>query len=108
MRKSVLAALLFGAALVGGITEGQSHAEAAHFTRPFHGHVYTWPAIGTPAYSAGCELTHWWEDGSAVAYCPEDGETWLYDPDGNAVAGPGWSVAPESLQVGPGAPVGAR
>ena len=105
MRKSVLAALLFGAALVGGITEGRAHES----TR-----VY--PPIGTAAYNAGCTITHTWEDGSALAYCPEDGETWVYDPDGQPVPGiadnpvrtPGWYVAPESLQVGPGAPEGAR
>jgi hypothetical protein len=57
-----------------------------------------WPVIGTPAYSAGCHLTHAWEDGSAVAYCPEDGAAYVYDPDGNdppasiGYSGPRWEA----------------
>jgi hypothetical protein len=102
-------ALALGFAVVSAVVPHTvAHAE---FTRPFHNHVYVWPDIGTPAYSAGCELRQWWEDGSALAYCPEDGETYLYDPDGqpvpnvpdNPVRAPGWYVAPEIYQIGPGA-----
>jgi hypothetical protein len=93
-----------------GIALASTHPASASFTRPFHGHTYTWPDIGTPAYSASCDITQYWEDGSALAFCDEDGETYLYDPDGNAYPAPnnparepGWEVAPEIYQVGPNA-----
>jgi hypothetical protein len=110
IRRIALSIAFAGLALVS------THPAQAAFTRQFHGHTYVWPDIGTPAYSAGCEIVQWWEDGGAVAYCPEDGETWVYDPDGNKVSNsannpvrePGWYVAPEILQIGPDAPVSAR
>lgn len=75
-----------------------------------------YPLIGTEAYDAGCTIVREFEDHSAIAYCPEDGETWVYDADGQSVPGvannpvrePGWYVAPELLQIGPNAPVDAR
>jgi hypothetical protein len=94
-----------------GLCLGASPVSAAELSAQFHDHTYVWPEIGTSAYSASCELTQYWEDGSAVAYCTEDGETYVYDPDGqpvpnvpdNPVREPGWYVAPELLQEGPGA-----
>lgn len=58
------------------------------------------PPIGTEEYSAGCIIEAAWEDGSAIAYCPEDGVRYVYDPDGqpvpgiadNPVRGIGWYV----------------
>ena len=82
-------------------------------TLPYPVEARTYPPIGTPAYSAGCTITHEWEDGSAIAYCPEDGETWAFDADGGFAyldgmrwyyRAPGtWFVAPERWQEGPGA-----
>ena len=76
------------------------------------------PITGNPAYNYTCVITHEWEDGSAVAYCPEDGETYAYDADGGFIVDIGikffyrpegsWYVAPEILQVGPGAPIYSR
>lgn len=61
-----------------------------------------WPIIGTPAYDSGCVITQAWDDGSAVAYCAEDGAWMVFDPDGqkhlddagNIIqdAPPGWHV----------------
>ncbi len=48
---------------------------------------YAYPIIGTPAYDASCTITQEWEDGSAYAYCAEDGATYLHDPDGQPYAG---------------------
>lgn len=54
------------------------------------------PIIGTIAYDAGCTVTQVWEDGSAVAYCPEDGARFVFDPDGDITTGrePGWYAQP--------------
>ena len=62
------------------------------------GDRYAYPIIGTPAYDAGCVITQEGEDGSAYAYCAEDGATYFHDPDGqyvpnipgNPVREPGW------------------
>jgi len=77
-----------------------------------------YPIIGTPAYNASCQIVTEWEDGSARAYCEEDGETYLFDADGFFYDDHGirfygrppgtWYVAPERLQIGPNAPAGAR
>ncbi|HEX2673444.1 MAG TPA: hypothetical protein VHM25_21330 [Polyangiaceae bacterium] len=85
---------------------------------PGHASAREYPIIGTPAYNASCAIVReYQEDGSALAYCTEDGETYYYDVDGNFIydhgiklwiAQPGWRVAPEFLQIGPGAPVDAR
>lgn len=45
--------------------------------------MHTLPPIGTSTYNAGCTIEAAYEDGSAVAYCPEDGVTYVYDADGN-------------------------
>ncbi len=56
------------------------------------------PPIGTIAYSQGCTVTHAWEDGSAIAECPEDGVMYAYDADGNnppasvGYTGPRWDA----------------
>jgi hypothetical protein len=52
------------------------------------------PIIGTVAYSDGCNVTAEFEDGSATAYCAEDGGNYAYDPDGRE-AGP-WGIAHEA------------
>ena len=70
-----------------------------------------------PALPASCQVVReWHDDGSKLAYCPDTGETYVFDPDGqpyeNAQRVPvreaGWYVAPELLQIGPDAPEGAR
>lgn len=66
------------------------------------GQRYQLPIIGTPAYSASCYIAAAWEDGSAHAYCQEDGAGYTFDPDGQPVAGipsnpvrcPGWYPMP--------------
>jgi ribosomal protein S27AE len=85
---------------------------------PAHASAHEYPVIGTPAYDASCQVVTEWEGGGALAYCEEDGETYLFDADGffyndNGIRfygrPPGtWYVAPERLQIGPGAPVDAR
>lgn len=85
---------------------------------PGHASAREYPIIGTPAYDASCQIVTEWEDGGALSYCEEDGETYLFDADGlfytdNGIRfygrQPGtWFVAPERLQIGPGAPVDAR
>lgn len=65
---------IIGAYLLGILW---AHAEANH-----RNSLDTWPVIGTPAYSASCTITRSWEDGSAVAYCTEDGASYVFDPDG--------------------------
>lgn len=51
-------------------------------TVTFCGTSHTLPPIGTEAYSASCTITHTFEDGSATAYCTEDGATYFWDSDG--------------------------
>jgi hypothetical protein len=42
----------------------------------------TWQQPVPASFAAGCEVTMRFEDGHAFAYCPEDGSTIAYDPDG--------------------------
>jgi len=89
----VLAATTLGAVLVNG-----SFAPTIA-TRPLI-HV-----TGVDAYDQTCMITHAWEDGSQIATCAEDGETYAYDADGGFIydnglrfyyRAPGtWYVAPE-------------
>lgn len=59
-------------------------------TATIDGQVHEWEFIGTEAYSRSCSIEQAWEDHSAIAYCAEDGATYLYDPDGSIDRGIGW------------------
>lgn len=100
---SVLSVLLLATFLAACIsTAGWQHVQAQD-TRPartVNGRIYTWPDIGTAQYTRGCEIVRAFEDGSATAWCSEDGAlyVWTFDPDGqyvpnipgNPVRQPGW------------------
>lgn len=82
-----LAAVLAGIAvgllvLVSGLTH-DARAHDTGLTRVVDGRTLTWPAIGTEAYTRSCEIVRAWEDGSAEAYCAEDGAFMVYDPELN-------------------------
>ena len=100
---SVLGVLLlatFLAACIG--TAGWQHVQAqdTRLSRTVNGHVYHWPDIGNAQYSRSCEIVRAFEDGSATAWCSEDGAlyVWTFDPDGQYVPNipghpvrqPGW------------------
>lgn len=110
--KSLLAAFTIALTLSAG-------AASAHT-----GGTHAYPVIGTPAYDASCTIVDEGDD-FVRAYCREDGETYLFDFDGNFyyVGEPGtvgsgikfwirpegsWFVAPERWQIGPGATIPAR
>jgi hypothetical protein len=57
-------------ALVVAVPAYDAEARRTHYPQP------------TPAFIAGCHLTHSWEDGTRMMDCPEDGSTIVYDPDG--------------------------
>lgn len=86
---------LLALALLTGTTHA---AETITYESPTSGRTLTLPFIGTPAFSDSCSIYAAWEDGSALAFCSEDGTRWAHDPDGQSVPGivsnpvrePGW------------------
>ncbi len=75
---SLIAVLLF-VGLIARETSAQDTTLTAPY--PINGRIYTWPAIGTDAYSASCTVYQAWEDGSAYASCWEDGASYVFDPE---------------------------
>lgn len=88
---AVLAGATLAAALITGIGAHLTHearAQDAGLSRVVDGRTITWPVIGTPGYSASCEIVQAWEDGSAIATCREDGAVMAFDPDGSDTRDP--------------------
>lgn len=83
----LIATMLAGLVLYGGWQDAQAddttQPPAASIVAPYpvNGRVYWWPVIGTEAFSRSCKITQWWEDGSAIAFCKEDGSSWTFSPE---------------------------
>lgn len=79
----VLALACLIAVLIG--TAGLEHVRAQDTTlrapHAINGRNYEWPDIGTDAYTRSCAIVRFWEDGSARAYCTEDGAAYTFDPE---------------------------
>lgn len=76
--------VIAGAAIVGSLLFGGSaSAHTTHLPSPDFPD-FQLPPIGSIAYDRGCDVYYTAEDGSALAYCPEDGATYHFDPDGPA------------------------
>lgn len=93
---------VFGMILGAAVAENlHDHTDPRLNSRP----IYTmgdFPAIGTPEYTASCDLFYAHEDGSAMAICDEDGAFYYHDPDGDSTTGkaPGWYASGAACPVG--------
>lgn len=76
---------------LGVFTGAASAGDTLTYNSPASGRTLTLPYIGTPVYSDSCTITMAWEDHSAIAHCTEDGATYVFDPDGNGMAGLSYS-----------------
>lgn len=79
----VLALACLIAALIGTARLERVRAQDTTLTAPhaINGRIYEWPDIGTDAYTRSCRIVRFFEDGSARAYCTEDGGQYRFDPE---------------------------
>jgi len=79
----VLALACLIAALIGtaGLERVRAQDTTLRAPHAINGRIYEWPDIGTDAYTRSCAIVRFWEDGSARAYCTEDGGQSRFAPE---------------------------